>query len=219
MIAANANEEDQITITLLPSKWNVLRCRGIGVTDNGSVIHRVYFGNLGDGFDCELTDAGQLAWTVGTQVSIFKEIVFGSGGTTIPRPGDTVTGNASGNTGIVHSWKLTSGSASWASGLASGVLTLYSAGGQLSASEKVTLSRRGVALTDDLLTVANNSETYELADTCVATPAAWGSSWSVTSPADDDTNAEAEIDVKGADFMVVVTTTATVDGKLLITGY
>lgn len=219
LIAANANEEAQITITRLPSKWNIVRFRGIGVTDNASVVHQVLLGNLGDGFDCELTYAGLLTWTVGTQVSMFKEVAFTSGGTLTPQRGDTVTGLASGNTGIVHSYKLIPASAGWAGGLATGTLTMYAAGGQLSAAEKLTLSRRGRILTNDLLTCAANSATYEIADTCVVTPKAWGSAWSTTSPADDDNIAETQIDTKGADYMVVVTTTCTANGKLMITGY
>ena len=58
-----------------------------------------------------------------------------------------------------------------------------------------------------------------MADAVVLTVAAWGSTWSISSSADADTNAEAELDVKGADFLVVLASETSHDVKLLVKGY
>jgi hypothetical protein len=49
--------------------WNMLRFRCIGISDNNSVTHQIYFGTLKGNNDCEFVKAGQLAWTIGTQAS------------------------------------------------------------------------------------------------------------------------------------------------------
>ena len=215
-IAAASSGDDNISIFVLPSEWNAIRLRGIGITDGGTRTDQIYFGTLGGGVDCELAHAGQLAWVVGLQQSIYDQIAFTSGGTYVPKIGETITGNTSGETAVIVDVLLSSGA--WADGDAAGTLTYRSASGTFTSGETISIvDRLGVTQADVLKHTASLID-FELADTVVLTAGAWGSSWTITSPA-DDTNAEAEIDKKGADLMIVLTTTSSVDTKLLITGY
>lgn len=216
LIAANANNDGQMSIFIIPSHWNWVRFRGLGITDDGTTTHQIYLGSLISGGDCELSHAGQLAWTVGTQTSIYDQIAFTSGGTYEPRPGDTVTGNTSDETAVVVSTVLSSGA--WADGDAAGTITYRSASGAFTSGETVKIDSRGTLKSNVLTHAASDLVAFELADAVVVTAGAWGAAWSSTSPA-NDTNAEAEIDVKGANYMVVATTAATADSKLLVTGY
>jgi hypothetical protein len=212
-IAAAASGDDEISTYILPSKWNAVRLRCIGITNNDTVTHQIYFGSLGGKADCELTYAGQLAWTIGQQQSIYDQITFTSGGTYEPVKGDTVTGNTSGKTAVVVSTTLSSGT--WAGGDAAGTILYRSASGAFSSGETVKITDYlGVTQSDVLTHAASDLVDFELADTLTATAKSWGSSWTSTSPA-DDTNAEAEIDIKGADYMVVVTSATTSDSKLV----
>jgi hypothetical protein len=217
-ITAAASGDDEISTFIIPAKWNAIRLRAIGITDDETITHEIYFGSLGNNADCELTHAGQLAWTIGTQQSIYDQITFTSGGTYTPVAGDTVTGNTSGETAVVVSTTLSSGA--WADGDAAGTITYKSASGAFTSSETVSITDRlnRSRSTDALTHAASDLVDFELADTLTATAKAWGSSWTSTSPA-DNSNAEAEIDIKGADYMVVVTSAASVDGKLLIKGF
>jgi hypothetical protein len=216
-ITAAASGDDEISTYTIPSKWNAIRLRCIGITDACTVTHEIYFGSLGGGDDCELTYAGQLAWTIGTQQSIYDQITFTSGGTYEPKPGDTVTGNTSGKTAVVVSTTLSSGA--WADGDAAGTILYRSASGTFTSSETVKITDYlGVTKSDVLTHAASDLVDFELADTLTATAKSWGSSWTSTSPA-DDTNAEAEIDTMGADYMVILTSTCTADAKLLIKGF
>lgn len=61
--------DSKITIVKLPLSWNYVRFRCIGISDNNTVTFQVYSGSLGAGTDCELVKMGQLAFTIGTQVS------------------------------------------------------------------------------------------------------------------------------------------------------
>lgn len=131
-IAAAASGDDEISIYQIPYKWNSGRFRCIGITDNQSVTHQIYLGTKGNNDNCELSKAGQLAWTVGTQVS--------------------------------------------------------------------------------------ETSTYEFADAVTVTSYGWTKSWSSSSPGSEMV-AEAVIDFQGADILVVVTTTAGCDCKLLMKGY
>ena len=140
LIAANANEEIYISTYPLPSKWNGVRFRGIGITDGGTLTHQIYFGSLGGRADCELTHAGQLAWTIGPQQSIYDQITFTSGGTYVPQPGDTVTGNTNGETAVIVSISALSGG-TWAGGDAAGTITYRSASGIFSSGETVKITR------------------------------------------------------------------------------
>ncbi len=216
-IAAASSGDDNISIFIIPSHWNGMRFRDLGITNEATTTHQIYLGSLIPGGDCELSHAGQLAWTVGTQTSIYDQITFTSGGTYEPRPGDTVTGNTNGKTAVVVSTVLSSGA--WADGDAQGTITYRSANGAFgSGGETVKIDSRGTLKTDVLTHASSDLIDFELADTVVVTAGAWGGAWSSTSPA-NNTNAEAELDVKGANYMVVVTTATSVDSKLLVTGY
>lgn len=215
LIAANANEEDQISVLAIPPRWNAIRFRSIGITDGATVTHQIYLGALGRGLDCELTYAGQLAWTIGTQQSIYDQIAFTSGGSYEPKPGNIVTGNDSGKTAVVVSFILTSGA--WVDSDAAGTITYKSASGAFTSGETIRIvNPRGETQANVLTHTSSDLIDFELADTLTVTAAT--GTWSTVSPA-DDTNAEAEIDVKGADYMVIVTSATSVDSKLLIKGY
>ena len=216
-ITAAVSGDAEISLYTLPSKWNAIRLRGIGITDGGTRTDQIYFGSLGGNDDCELTHAGQLAWVMGTQQTIYDQIAFTSGGTYEPKPGNTVTGNTSGETAVVVDVLLASGA--WADGDAAGTITYRSASGTFTSTETVKIvNKYGVTQANVLTHAASDLVDFELADTVTVTAKAWGSSWTATSPA-DDTNAEAEIDIKGADYMVILTSTCNADSKLLIKGY
>lgn len=217
LIAANANEEAQISIVQIPPKWNAVRFRNIGITDGGAVTHQIYLGTLGNGEDCELSHAGQLAWTLGTQQTIYDQIAFTSGGTNVPQIGDTVKGNSSGKTAVIVAISdLSSGT--WAAGTAAGTITYRSANGTFTNSETISILRSKIVVANDAYThAASDLIDFEFADTLVIT-AKTGIWATAVSPA-DNTNAEAEIDIKGADYMIIVTTASSVDSKLLIKGF
>lgn len=218
-IAAAASGDDEISTYTLPSKWNGIRLRCIGITDGTSVTHHIYFGSLGNNADCELSYAGSLAWTIGTQTSIYDQITFTSGGPYIPQAGDNVTGNTSGETAVVVELSTLTGG-TWADANAAGTITYKSASGAFTSGETISITDRlnRNRSSDALTHAASDLVDFELADTLTATAKSWGSSWTATSPA-DNTNAEAEIDIKGADYMVIVTNGITVDNKLLLKGY
>ncbi len=220
-ITAAALGDDEISIFVIPPKWNTIRLRAIGITDAATRTDQIYFGTLGGRLDCELTHAVQLAWTMGTQTSIYDQITFTLGGAGdanyVPQPGDTVTGNSSGKTAIIYSISaLTSGS--WAGSDAAGTITYTSASGAFTNSETVSISRANRVLTSNAFKhAASDLIDFEMADTLSRTAKSWGATWSETTPA-DNTNAETEVDRKSADIMVIVTTTSSVDTKLLING-
>ena len=221
LIAANANEEAQISVLPLPSKWNAMRFRGIGITDGGTLTHQIYLGTLGGDLDCSLTYAGQLAWTIGTQTSIYYQIAFTLGGADgaayVPQPGDTVTGNDSSETAVIVS--IVETASTWSAGTAAGTITYRSSSGTFTNLETVSIKRANKVLASDALKHASSDlVAFELADAVTVTAGAWLGDWDDTSPA-DDTNAEAKLDVTGADYMVVVTSATSADSKLLVTGY
>ena len=218
LIAANANEEAFISVFEIPSSWNGVKFRPIGITDGASLVHEVYFGTRGGSDDCEITYAGSFASTIGTQTSIYSQIAFTSGGTYVPIPGDKVTGNTSGETAVIVSISdLSSGT--WAGGDAAGTISYRSDSGTFTNSETVTISRAQDNKTLNGYThAASDLIRFEMADTLVVTAKSWTSDWTTVSPV-DNTNAETRIDGEGADFMVVVTTTCSADGKLLGKGY
>jgi hypothetical protein len=174
-------------------------------------------GSLADNADCELTYAGQLVFTTGQQVSQYYQITFTSGGPYVPRLGDTLTGNTSGETAVVLGTP-TAATGSFAAGSATGTIQYRSKSGTFTNSETVASDRTGTGSTDVLTHAASDLVGFEMADTCVLTAAAWGANWTITSPA-DDTNAEAELDIKGADFLVVLASETSHDVKLLGKGY
>ena len=215
--AAAEGGDDEISIYTLDSEWNAIRLRAIGITDGGTRTDEIYIGSLGGGKDCELSYAGQLAWVVGTQQSVYDQITFTSGGTYEPKPGNVVTGVTSGKTAVVVSTVLSSGT--WAGGNAAGTITYKSASGTFTAEEKISIvNNLGVTQADVLTHAVSDLVDFELADTVTLTAAAWNSTWGTVSPA-DNTNAEASVDIKGADIMVIVTTTCNADSKLLIKGF
>lgn len=216
--AANASNEGHIDIYTLPSEWNSVRFRDINITKNsGSVVNEIYFGVLGGQEDCDLTYSGQLTWTTGDQDSMYHQIAYTSGGTYEPKHGEVVTGLQSGATAVVVSKTLTGGT--WAGEDAAGTITYISETGTFTSGEKVSIVNiLGVTQADVLTHASSELVQFEYADTIAIVSVAWGSSWSSVSPA-DDTIAEAEIDKKNADIMIIVTTTCTADSKLLVTGY
>ena len=217
LIAADLNEEAYISIFRVPPIWNALRFRDIGITEGGTAVHDIYLGTLGGKTDCELTYAGSLAWVVGTQTSIYDQITFTSGGKYEPQPGDTVIGNASGETAEIV--VIVDSASTWSAGSAAGTVTYKSASGAFTSSETVSVRRNSDLLSHNAYThAASDLVDFELADTLVITDKAWGKTWTTTSPA-DNTNAEGEIDVEGSDYMVIVTSATSVDSKLLVTGY
>ena len=71
-IAADVGGDGKIETYKAPSHWNGARFRCIGITDNATATFIIYGGTrntrLAAG-DCELAPLGQLAFTIGTQVS------------------------------------------------------------------------------------------------------------------------------------------------------
>ena len=215
-IVAAASGDDEISVYTLPSKWSRVRLRALGITDNGTRTDQIYLGSLGGLDDCELSYSGQLAWVIGKQTSIYDQITFTSGGTYVPKPDETVIGNTSGETAVVVSVTLSSGA--WADGDAAGTILYKSASGAFTSSETVKIvDPYGVTQADVLTHAASDLIDFELADACTIT-AKTGIWVTAVSPA-DDTNAEVEIDVKGADYMVIVASATTADSKLIIKGY
>ena len=216
-IAAAVSGDGEISVYKIPPKWNALSFRAIGITDGATVTHDIYFGTLGDDLDCSLAYAGSLAWTIGTQQSIYDQITFTSGGAYEPQIGDTVTGNSSGETAVIVS--IVESASTWSAGTAAGTVTYRSASGAFTNSETISISRANKVLSSNAYThAASDLIDFELADTLTLTQKAWSTSWTAISPA-DNTNAEGVVDRKEADYMVVVTSTSTVDSKLIVAGY
>ncbi len=216
IIATGASGDDEISIYVIPPTWGTIRLRAIGITDGATRTDHIYFGTLGKRLDCNLTYAVQLAWTIGTQQSIYDQIAFTSGGTYEPKPEETVTGNTSGKTAVVVSTVLTSGS--WAGADAAGTITYKSASGAFTSGETVKIvNPAGVTQANVLTHAASDLIDFELADTLTRTEKSWGATWSETTPT-GELVAESEVDRKSADIMVVVTSTSSVDTKLLING-
>ena len=75
--AANGDEEisvygDSYTEKRILNSWNGVKFQAIGITNNGTCTWQIYFGHLGpysSSADCNLTYAGQLAFTIGQQAS------------------------------------------------------------------------------------------------------------------------------------------------------
>lgn len=219
-ITAAASGDGEISTFVIPASWNGVRFRSVGITDNDTQTYQVYLGTTGStasNADCELAYVGQLVWTTGTQVSLYYQITFTSGGPYVPVISNTFTGNTSGETAIVMNVP-TAATGSFVAGTATGTIQYRSKSGTFTNSETVfsDITIRGSA--DVLTHAASDLVGFEMADGVVITAKSWGSSWTATNPA-DDTNAEAELDVKGADFMVVLASETSHDCKLLVRGY
>lgn len=216
LIAAASSGDDEISIFYIPASWNGLKFRSIAIANQGTVVNQIYFGTLGGSDDCDLTYAAQLTWTTGDQDSMYHQIAFTSGGTYEPRPGDTVTGNTSGETAIVVSTVLSGGA--WADGDAAGTIHYRSETGTFTNSETVKIDSSGTLKSNVLTHAASDLVQFEYADGLVIVAKAWSSTWLGKSPA-DDTLAEAKVDRENADVVVIVTETCDADSKLLIAGY
>lgn len=218
-IAAASSGDENISTFSIPSKWNGVRFRSANITiDNGNVVYDLYLGSLGGGIECDLVYVGQLSFTSGKQLSSYYQIAFTGGGTYVPKIGDTVTGNDSGETAVIVSISALTGGA-WVDSDAAGTVTYRSSTGTFTSPETVTIKRANRILSTDAYTHASSDlVAFYWADTLTVTAKSWGSSWSSVSPA-DDTIAEAELDVKGADFLVILPSTCDADAKLLIKGY
>jgi len=69
-IAAASSGDDEISIYAIPSRANSARFRCMGITNEGTITYQIYLGTLGPGgTNCELVNAGQLAFVIGQQVS------------------------------------------------------------------------------------------------------------------------------------------------------
>lgn len=216
-ILAAVSGDGEISILRIPASWNAVSFRNIGITDGGTVTHHIYLGTLGGGRDCALAYSAQLAWTVGLQQSIYDQITFTSGGKYEPKPGDTVIGNVSGATAEIV--VIVDSASTWSAGTAAGTVTYKSSSGAFTSGETVSVRRNSDLLSHNAYThAASDLIDFEYADTLTVTQKAWNKTWTALSPA-DDTNAEAEVDVKGSDYMVIVTSTSSVDSKLLVAGY
>ena len=221
-IAAGASGDDEISIFIIPPKWNALRFRSANITaDTGNVVYEIYLGTLGGDLDCDLVYAASLDFTSGDQDSMYYQIGFTSGGTYVPNIGDIVTGNSSSETATIVSISALS-SGAWADGDAAGTITYRSSSGTFTNSETVTITRELDNKTLNGYThAASDLVVFEWADTLVTTLKSWNvnaADWITTSPA-DDTIGESQVDVKGSDIMVIVATTCTADSKLFITGF
>lgn len=219
-IAAASSGDDEISTFNIPASWNGVRFRSVGITDNDTQTYQIYLGtrsSLESNADCELAYVGQLVWTTGTQVSLYYQITFTSGGPYTPRASDTFTGNTSGETAVVLATP-TAATGSFAAGDATGTIQYRSKSGTFTNSETVASDNVIRGSTNVLTHAASDLVGFEMADAVVLTAKSWGSSWTLTSPA-DDTNAEAELDVKGADFLVVLASETSHDVKLLGKGY
>jgi len=216
-IAAGTSGDGEISTFVIPANWNIIRFRSVGITEEDTQTYQIYLGTTGGNADCELSHAGQLAWTSGSQSSIYFQIAFTSGGTYVPQPGDTVTGNTSGETAVVMAVP-TAATGSFAAGTATGTIQYRSKSGTFTNSETVKIGDGKDVKANVLTHAASDLVGFEMADTVTATAKSWGASWSSTSPA-NDTNAEVEIDVKGADFLVALVSETSHDCKLLAKGY
>jgi hypothetical protein len=219
-ITAASSGDGEISTFVIPANWNGVRFRSVGITDNDTQTYQIYLGtkgSLASNADCELAYVGQLVFTTGTQVSLYYQITFTSGGPYIPLPGDTFTGNTSEETVVVLATP-TAASGTFVGGDATGTIQYRSKSDTFTSSETVASNRIDRGSTDVLTHAASDLVGFEMADAVVLTAKAWGATWTITSPA-DDTNAEAELDIKGADFLVVLASETSHDVKLLAKGY
>ncbi len=216
-IATGSSGDDEISLFTIPSEWNSMRFRSCNKTeDTGNVVYELYLGTLGGEKDCDLVYVGQLDFTSGGQNSTYFQIAFTSGGTYVPKPDETVTGNTSGKTAVVISHVLSGGA--WADGDAAGTIQYRSASGAFTSGETVSIVNNIGVTQADVLKHTSTIINFEWADTLTVTAKSWGASWSVVSPA-DDTIAEGEIDVKNADFLVALASTCDADAKLIADGF
>ena len=222
IIAAAASGDGEITVFRIPPTWNAVRLRSANVTeDTGNVVYDIYLGTLGGELDCDLVYAASIDFTSGGQNSMYYQIAFTLGGADgaayVPKPGDTVTGNTSGETAVIVS--VFESASTWSAGTAAGTITYRSSTGTFTNSETVSIKRANRVLASNAYKhAASDLVGFEWADTVVNTAKSWNATWTTKSPA-DDTIGETEVDVKGSDIMVVVPSTCTADCKLIGRGF
>ena len=233
-VAAASSGDDEISIFPIPNEWNALNFRAALITDAATRTDQIYIGTLGDRnndadvtaaqitagvlpFNCEIVNIGQLAWTAGTQESLYAQVAFTGGGTRPIVAGDVIAGATSGATATVVSvGTLTSGT--WAAGTAAGTLQLKSRNGTFQSENlDVTAVTSSEAFANSA-TIGADIIHFEFADTLVITAdKTWIRSWGSTSPV-GNLVAMASIDVFNADIVIIVTTVTSVDSKLFISG-
>lgn len=84
LIAAAANNNDEISVFDIPRSWNGAIFNCIGVTGDTNVIYDLHTGALGEGnldsastsADCALAYLGRLSFTIGTQGSLVSTFEF-----------------------------------------------------------------------------------------------------------------------------------------------
>ncbi len=97
LIAAAANNNDEISIFDIPRSWNGAIFNAIGVTENSTVAWDLHTGTLGEGnldsastsADCALAYLGRLTFTIGTQGSLVSTFEFAD--TVTATPSDKVS--------------------------------------------------------------------------------------------------------------------------------
>lgn len=224
-LAKNASEggDAEISFYDVPRSWNGVRFRVIGITDGGTATYQIYLGTLGDGnldsgstgIDCDLAYAGQLAFVVGTQTSIYSQVAYTSGGTAVPVAGDTLTGATSDETAIFISDSISSGA--YVDGDAAGTYTVRTQSGAFQSENLNLIGSDGVTRTN-VATIGADMVRFEMADAVTVTASDWTKAWSDKSPGGERV-AEASIDLMGADLIVAVPTTASADCKLIVKGF
>ncbi len=231
--ATPSDGDGEISILDIPNSWNAIHFRGLGITDGGTVTYQVYLGTLGDGnrdvdvttaqitagiapFNCTLVNAGQLAFTIGTQESIYAQVAFTSGSIALVE-GDIIAGNTGSATATVVSvGTLTSGT--YAAGTAAGTIQLKNRNGTFESENLNLVNSIGTALQSNIATIGADIVHFELADTLtISNDTTWPKTWSETNPT-GNLVAEGRIDHLNADIAVFVPTTASADSKLLAAG-
>lgn len=69
VIADSNGYAAEISVITVPETWNGIKLRCLGTVDGNSVTYQIYIGTIENSTDCDLAYAGQLAWTIGGQVS------------------------------------------------------------------------------------------------------------------------------------------------------
>ena len=84
LIAAAANDDEEMSVFDIPRSWNSIRLRATGTADDATVTYIIYLGTLGDGnrdtdstsADCDLSYLGTFAFQMGTQQSTTATDLF-----------------------------------------------------------------------------------------------------------------------------------------------
>jgi hypothetical protein len=232
-IDAASSGDDEISVFDIPKSWNAINLRALGITDDGTYTTQIYLGTLGKGnnnsditdaqvtagilpFNCELVNIGQLAWTVGTQESVYSQVAFTSGGTTTIMADMIILGATSASTATVVSVTVSSGT--FAGGDAAGTLVLKNRNGTFQSENLDIANSSATSIASNVATIGGDLTHFELADTLTITNATtWPKSWGSTSPT-GNLVANASIDILNADLLVIVPTAASADSKLLASG-